>query len=194
MAIRYGNTTAANTTNADLIMNYFGQNLKTLRLEKGFSQTELGERLYKGQKTIGNWETGYSEPCIDDLLNISELFEIDVDTLLRKEIEQSNPKAKAKRSRYKKEELKADNSPLAVTNVKRVLQEAAQHNSTLDNADVTWRDKYIALLEKHLFANPARHMPEENIHGLMAQILTVQKMVAELISSSSNDTQSSRVS
>ena len=44
----------------------------------------------KGQTTIGNWENGKSEPSIDELLTISNYFDISTDILLKVDLTKVN--------------------------------------------------------------------------------------------------------
>ena len=64
--------------------NVFGQNLKELRLEKGLSQSKLGEVFNVCNQTISFWENGSREPDLDTLLKISNYFNVSVDFLLEK--------------------------------------------------------------------------------------------------------------
>lgn len=43
----------------------FGENLKTLRKQKGFSQEELATRLHVVRQTISKWEKNLSVPDAD---------------------------------------------------------------------------------------------------------------------------------
>ena len=65
--------------------NYFKENLKQLRKENGYSQKELAEKLNSTIKTISHWETGYSEPSIQQILELCVIFNISTDELLRKQ-------------------------------------------------------------------------------------------------------------
>ena len=42
----------------------FGENLKTLRKQKGFSQEELATRLHVVRQTISKWEKIYLFPTL----------------------------------------------------------------------------------------------------------------------------------
>lgn len=46
----------------------FGENLKTLRKQKGFSQEELATRLHVVRQTISKWEKNLSVPDADTLI------------------------------------------------------------------------------------------------------------------------------
>ena len=43
----------------------FGENLKTLRKQKGFSQEELAVRLHVVRQTVSKWEKNLSVPDAD---------------------------------------------------------------------------------------------------------------------------------
>lgn len=62
--------------------NNFAKNLKILRKIKGESQAELARIVSKGQTTIGNWETGLSEPNIEELVILSNFFGVSLDALI----------------------------------------------------------------------------------------------------------------
>ena len=64
----------------------FAENLRNLRNMKGISQKELADILKISLKTISHWETGYCEPSISQLITLSELFDVTVDDLIKKEI------------------------------------------------------------------------------------------------------------
>lgn len=72
------------------------------RKSKGLSQEELAEVLNVSRQTISKWETGQSQPDLDKLLPLSELFEISADELLGKEIVKTTTQ---KKSLTKKQKL-----------------------------------------------------------------------------------------
>jgi transcriptional regulator with XRE-family HTH domain len=57
-------------------------NIKTLRKEKGMSQSELAHMLEVSQTTITHYEKGVRQPTIDTLMNLSHIFNVSVDELL----------------------------------------------------------------------------------------------------------------
>jgi len=63
---------------------HFSENLKILRNEKQISQTKLATALNISTKTISHWETGYSEPSISQLIQLSNFFETTIDELVGK--------------------------------------------------------------------------------------------------------------
>lgn len=62
-----------------------GQFIAELRKEKGFTQRELSEMLQVSDKTISHWERDESSPDISILPELSSIFGITVDELLKKE-------------------------------------------------------------------------------------------------------------
>lgn len=61
----------------------FPEKLKSLRLKHKLTQTELGEKLYVSRSTISNYEKGEFEPNFQTLIEISKLFNIPIDELLK---------------------------------------------------------------------------------------------------------------
>lgn len=68
----------------------FGENLKTLRKQKGFSQEELAARLHVVRQTISKWEKNLSVPDADTLIRLAEILEVSVSELLGTKIESEN--------------------------------------------------------------------------------------------------------
>lgn len=65
----------------------FGENLKTLRKNKGFTQEELAARLNVVRQTVSKWEKGQSVPDSEMLVRLAEIFEVPVSHLLGGPIE-----------------------------------------------------------------------------------------------------------
>ena len=65
----------------------FGENLKTLRKNKGFTQEELAARLNVVRQTVSKWEKGQSVPDSEMLVRLAEIFEVPVSQLLGGPIE-----------------------------------------------------------------------------------------------------------
>lgn len=66
-------------------MSSFAKSLKMLRNEHKLSQSELAEILQTTIKSISHWETGYSEPSIDQLIALADYFKISLDELVGRE-------------------------------------------------------------------------------------------------------------
>ena len=64
-----------------------GAFLKELRKEKGWTQEELGEKLYTTARTVSRWETGTNMPDLTVLIELSELYEVDIREIIKGERE-----------------------------------------------------------------------------------------------------------
>ena len=65
----------------------FKNNLRYLRRVNKMSQDELAERLgYKSFTTVQKWEDGTSFPRVTSLNKMAELFDVDVNHLLNKDL------------------------------------------------------------------------------------------------------------
>lgn len=72
----------------------FGNNLKFLRKKKGITQTELGVQLERKHTSIGNWESGFNQPSLTDLVKIAIIFGISIDDLLNSDLSDVNLNSK----------------------------------------------------------------------------------------------------
>lgn len=62
--------------------NKISENIKRLRKEKGMTQTELAEKLHVTHQAISNWENGKTQPDVDTLTQIAQVFEVSVENLI----------------------------------------------------------------------------------------------------------------
>ncbi len=60
----------------------FAENLKELRKEKEIGQETLALELSVSVKTVSHWETGYTQPSIEQLIKIADYFGVSTDELL----------------------------------------------------------------------------------------------------------------
>lgn len=56
--------------------------LRDIRIEKGYSQAAIAEKLNISRQAISRWENGYSYPDLDNLKLLSQIYNIPVDVLL----------------------------------------------------------------------------------------------------------------
>lgn len=63
------------TNNLGFMINYYRKSLN-LTLE------ELGKKLNKSPSAVSRWISGDRSPMVDDLIRLTELFDVDLDTLL----------------------------------------------------------------------------------------------------------------
>lgn len=59
-----------------------------LRRQNGWSQEELAHRLDVSRQAVSKWESGNSIPELDKILNMSRIFHVTTDYLLKDELEQ----------------------------------------------------------------------------------------------------------
>ena len=60
----------------------FGNNLKTLRLNAGWTQSQLAQKLGITKSVISAYETGIRLPSYDILIHIAKIFKVSTDYLL----------------------------------------------------------------------------------------------------------------
>jgi transcriptional regulator with XRE-family HTH domain len=72
-------------------MHYLGKNIRHLRKQLSKTQSEIASLINKGQTTIGNWENGISEPNLEELLILSNFFDIPLDLLIRVDLASTTP-------------------------------------------------------------------------------------------------------
>lgn len=64
----------------------FAERLKELRTKRGYSQSELADKLHVSKSTISMLEVGSRKPSIEMLELIGDFFNVDTNYLLGKEI------------------------------------------------------------------------------------------------------------
>ena len=63
----------------------FNEKLKMLRKEKNLTQEELAEKLNVSRQAITKWESGDGTPDIENLKQVSVLFNTSIDELVKEE-------------------------------------------------------------------------------------------------------------
>ena len=64
----------------------FKDSLKKLRIRNNLSQIELADKLNVKQYVISSWEIGRSEPSINQIVELSNIFMVPTDYLLDKDV------------------------------------------------------------------------------------------------------------
>lgn len=107
-------------------MVMINKNLRFLRLQRGWTQKELAEKLSLKQPVIGSYEEERATPPLSCLMQISDLFKISIDTLSRKDLSKLPEKS------WREIAAEAKQSVLAITvnsedreNIELVSQKAA---------------------------------------------------------------------
>lgn len=60
-----------------------GEKLKRLRKSRGLSQEQLAAELSVSRQSVSKWELGESKPEIENLIALSEYFNVSIDELLK---------------------------------------------------------------------------------------------------------------
>lgn len=61
----------------------FNEKLQTLRKEKGWSQEQLADQLDISRQAVSKWESGLSYPDMENLVALSNLFQVSLDVLVK---------------------------------------------------------------------------------------------------------------
>ena len=67
-------------------MNCFAKNLLFCRKYFKITQESLANQIERSQTTIGGWENKVSEPNVDALVKLSEIFSISIDDLVKTDL------------------------------------------------------------------------------------------------------------
>jgi transcriptional regulator with XRE-family HTH domain len=67
----------------------FSKNLQYIRTLAGITQEQMAEQLNVSRQSVSKWESGISFPEMDTILKICDLYDTDLDTLLRGSVENS---------------------------------------------------------------------------------------------------------
>lgn len=70
----------------------FAKNLKFYRENQNLSQEELAQKLSVSKQSIYKWEKGICYPDLNNLINIGNFFNINIDSLINKEIKNKKKK------------------------------------------------------------------------------------------------------
>ena len=63
-------------------MTSVGENIKNIRKKNNITQEELAEKLNVTRQAVSNWENGKTEPDIETLTRMAQIFDISIDELV----------------------------------------------------------------------------------------------------------------
>lgn len=81
----------------EVFMN-LSENLKKIRKENHLSQEELAEKLGVSRQSVSKWESGGAYPEMDKMVQLCNLFNLNIDDLLNQDIGEINNTKQAKSS------------------------------------------------------------------------------------------------
>ncbi len=67
------------------MQNLIKERLKDLRKENGLTQKQIAKILNKSETGYASWEQGLAEPSINDLIILSNFYNVSIDELVGKE-------------------------------------------------------------------------------------------------------------
>ena len=69
-----------------MTQTYLGDNLYTLRKQKGISQDEFAEKLGVSRQAVSKWERNEAYPDTENLIAISRFYNVSIDDLVNKSL------------------------------------------------------------------------------------------------------------
>ena len=72
--------------------NYFSKNLRFLREQRKLSQNKLGELANVNQTTIARWENEEMAASIDNVIELTKIFNVELADLLGRDLQENDPK------------------------------------------------------------------------------------------------------
>ena len=64
------------------------ENLKKIRKDNNLSQEDLAEKLGVSRQSVSKWESGQAYPEMDKVIQICNLFNLNIDDLLNQNIKE----------------------------------------------------------------------------------------------------------
>ncbi len=80
-------------------MTKISKTIKKLRIANGLTQNALAEKLFVTRQTVSSWETGRTQPDIETLTKLAEVFGATAEEIIYGEIKNPDPKAEKEKSR-----------------------------------------------------------------------------------------------
>lgn len=114
-----------------------GDRIQILRKNKGITQEKLGELLFVSAKTVSSWEMNRTEPSLDIIAKLSEVFECTISYLMYGDDEkldiETEIKIKLQESEYK--------------NLEKFLDKNAKFINETNQEDTYFQPKYRKFLK-----------------------------------------------
>ncbi len=70
-------------------MNFLSTNIKYLRQQNKLTQEELAKIVKKSRVLVSQWESDYRDITTEDIIKLSDYFNISMDTLIGKDLKLS---------------------------------------------------------------------------------------------------------
>ncbi len=111
-----------------------GDKIINERKKLGFSQEELAERLGVSRQAVSKWEINQSTPELDKIIELSRLFGVSTDYLLKEELSGADGNSQHGREEadnIKEPDLNSENRDEKSENIRRVSSEEAKEYISL---------------------------------------------------------------
>lgn len=102
----------------------FNEKLLSLRRKSGLSQEELAEKLSVSRQAVSRWENGETLPDAQNLLVLSDIFGVSVDSLLRDEKQAENEKEKILSQNLNNTYTEKQNNGSVFSSILRIMHRA----------------------------------------------------------------------
>lgn len=123
----------------------FSEKLQLIRKSKGFTQEELVEKLSVSRQAVAKWESGQGYPEITNLIELSNLFNVTVDYLVRDQecMIHCVDKANENLERLIEFRLEANINTYAAYANEAEPTRLDSHDFTYRNGSYTYHDTYV---------------------------------------------------
>ena len=74
----------------------FSDNLKQIRKEHNLSQEQIAEQLGVSRQSVSKWESGQAYPEMDKMIQLCQMFNLNIDDLLNQDIKEVNSNKQVK--------------------------------------------------------------------------------------------------
>lgn len=130
---------------SEVIVLIFSEKLQLIRKNKGLTQEELAEKLTVSRQAVAKWESGQAYPDISNLIQISNLFHVTVDYLVRDQecmVSLSNDSA-TDLDKLIAFRLEANVNTYAASMNETESTRLDSHDFTYSNGSYTYHDTYV---------------------------------------------------
>ena len=123
----------------------FSEKLQLIRKNKGLTQEQLAERLDVSRQAVAKWESGQVYPDISNLIQISNLFNVTVDYLVRDQecMVRCETEEKSDISKLIDFRLEANVNTYAAFMNETSSTRLDSHDFTYSNGPYTYHDTYV---------------------------------------------------
>lgn len=123
----------------------FSQKLQLIRKNKGYTQEELAGKLDVSRQAVAKWESGQVYPDISNLIQISKLFNVTVDYLVKDQecIVSCSDDKMSDINRLVEFRLEANRNTYAAYMNETDSTRLNSHDFTYSNGPYTYHDTYV---------------------------------------------------